>query len=247
MANSGNSSNNYHQNQSNPRTFHSKLKNRRPDLTSDRSTENSTGSLRQTRDLRQTRLSSTDRLLRIRGSDNQASSSNQLLESYSEFRSNRELKNRSRASLPNLSDVRADPKDKGKLEDVKQGASSSDSTQTTPTKLITLKERDRNDSFQESCLPLGLDIETQCSPLAYQLIHPVQKIQTLNRSHGGWIEHQNQQQPPQETAAHRDISKDLKNLSDDDPNNPFNVQEEAPSNVIKTKKNQQTKFPTPLN
>lgn len=40
----------------------------------------------------------------------------------------------------------------------------------------------------QSFYPLGLDIETQCSPLPYQLLHPKEKIHSVNRAHGGWLE-----------------------------------------------------------
>ncbi|MBW0472231.1 hypothetical protein O181_011946 [Austropuccinia psidii MF-1] len=40
----------------------------------------------------------------------------------------------------------------------------------------------------QDCFPLGLRIETQCSPLTYQVMHSKEKIHQLNRAHGGWIE-----------------------------------------------------------
>ncbi|KAA1070609.1 hypothetical protein PGT21_017805 [Puccinia graminis f. sp. tritici] len=52
------------------------------------------------------------------------------------------------------------------------------STSTTKQQTLSFKQQH----------PLGINIQTQCSPLTYQRIHPKEKIQQLNRAHGGWIE-----------------------------------------------------------
>ncbi|KAG0150101.1 hypothetical protein CROQUDRAFT_104593 [Cronartium quercuum f. sp. fusiforme G11] len=48
---------------------------------------------------------------------------------------------------------------------------------------------ERSPLFQQQTLyPLGIDIDTQCSPLTYQVLNPKAKVQSVNRGHGGWVE-----------------------------------------------------------
>ncbi|KAA1086965.1 hypothetical protein PGT21_017422 [Puccinia graminis f. sp. tritici] len=65
---------------------------------------------------------------------------------------------------------------------------------TTITSRTRAKRKSTSSTTKQQTLsfkqqhPLGINIQTQCSPLTYQRIHPKEKIQQLNRAHGGWIE-----------------------------------------------------------
>lgn len=41
---------------------------------------------------------------------------------------------------------------------------------------------------QQTLFSLGIDLNSQCSPLTYQVLHPKDKIRSVNRGHGGWLE-----------------------------------------------------------
>ncbi|WAR62594.1 hypothetical protein PtB15_15B180 [Puccinia triticina] len=89
--------------------------------------------------------------------------------------------------------------------------------------------------------PLGIQLDTQCSPLTYQRLHPPEKIHQLNRAHGGWIEEEDQAQaknpqeslpaqtlvsspapPPQDSKSfdERYPMQDLSEPEDDEPLRP---------------------------
>ncbi|KAH9442368.1 hypothetical protein Pst134EB_028623 [Puccinia striiformis f. sp. tritici] len=78
---------------------------------------------------------------------------------------------------------------------------------------------------------IGIDIETQCSPLTYQKIHNTHKIQQLNRAHGGWIE-DNQQSESTQSVTKNNIFEvshyPMQDLSE--PEDDIQVQEEEESN-----------------
>ncbi|KAH9448802.1 hypothetical protein Pst134EA_028099 [Puccinia striiformis f. sp. tritici] len=78
---------------------------------------------------------------------------------------------------------------------------------------------------------IGIDIETQCSPLTYQKIHNTDKIQQLNRAHGGWIE-DNQQSESTQSVTENNIFEvshyPMQDLSE--PEDDVQVQEEEESN-----------------
>ncbi|KAI7938339.1 hypothetical protein MJO28_015259 [Puccinia striiformis f. sp. tritici] len=74
---------------------------------------------------------------------------------------------------------------------------------------------------------IGIDIETQCSPLTYQKIHNTHKIQQLNRAHGGWIE-DNQQSSVTKNNIFEVSHYPMQDLSE--PEDDIQVQEEEESN-----------------
>ncbi|EGG03906.1 uncharacterized protein MELLADRAFT_78438 [Melampsora larici-populina 98AG31] len=55
---------------------------------------------------------------------------------------------------------------------------------TTPPPVLS----QRSPIPQQTLFSLGIDLDSQCSPLTYQVLHPKDKIRSVNRGHGGWLE-----------------------------------------------------------